>query len=264
LPEIAVGDITLHYEQAGERGSPVLLLTGLGGVGRSWGPQIALFARDHRVFAPDHRGAGSSTKARDGYSIERHADDIASFVSALELGPVHLVGLSTGGAIGQVLALDHRDTIATLTLASTWARGDAYFRRQMEARKRMLVDSGLRAGVEANALFLFSPEFHREHPDRIEAWVEASSSGSFNREIALARIDMVMAHDQLARLGGISCPVLIVVGKRDTCTPMYFSEELRSTIPAAEFATLEAGHFSCLEKPEEFHRCVAAFIDRHE
>jgi aminoacrylate hydrolase len=264
MPEVAVGDITLHYEEAGTAGSPVLLLTGLGGVGRSWGPQIGLFARDHRVFAPDHRGAGGSTPAATGYSIEQHAEDIASFVRALGCGPVHLVGLSTGGAIGQVMALDHRETIATLTLASTWGRGDAYFTRQMEARKRTLVDSGLRASVESNALFLFSAEFQRDHPDRIAAWAAAASAGPYHEEIALARIDMVVAHDQLARLGGIACPVRIVAGTADTCTPIYFARELRDAIPGAEFVTLDAGHFSCLEKPEEFHRCVQEFIARHE
>lgn len=264
MPEITVADVTLHYEQAGERGSPVLLLTGLGGVGRSWGPQLELFGRDHRVFAPDHRGAGRSTAAKDGYSIQRHAEDIASMVRALGCGPVHLVGLSTGGAIGQVMALDHKDTIATLTLASTWARVDAYFRRQMVARKRTLIDSGLRAGAEANALLLFSSEYQRNYPERIEKWVDVSSSGPYDQEIALARIDMVMAHDQLDRLGSVACPVLIVAGTRDGCTPMYFAEELRRAIPGSEFTTLEAGHFSCLEKPEDFHRCVAGFIARHE
>jgi aminoacrylate hydrolase len=264
LPDIAVNDITLHYEQTGEHGSPVLLLTGLGGVGKSWGPQLALFGRDHRVVAPDHRGTGASTAARDGYSIQRHAEDIAALVRGLGLGPVHLVGLSTGGAIGQVMALDHRDTIKTLTLCSTWARGDAYFHRQMGGRKRALVDSGLRFGTETNALFLFSPQFHREHPERIEAWVDTVVKGSFNQDIALARIDMVLAHDQLDRIGGITCPVLIVAGKSDQCTPMYLAEELHHAIPRSEFATLDAGHFSCLEKPEDFHRVVAAFITAHE
>jgi aminoacrylate hydrolase len=264
MPEVAVGDITLHYEEAGAGGSTVLLLTGLGGVGRSWGPQLELFASDHRVFAPDHRGAGASTHAPAGYSIKQHAKDISSFVRTLGCGPVHLVGLSTGGAIGQVLALDYPDTIATLTLASTWARTDAYFRRQMEARKRTLIDSGVRAGAESNAILLFSAEFQRENPDRIAGWVDASSAGTYNEQIALARIDMVIAHDQLDRLGGIACPVLIVSGSRDGCTPPYFSQELRHAISGAELTTLEAGHFSCLEKPPEFHRCISEFINRHE
>jgi aminoacrylate hydrolase len=264
LPEIAVGDITLHYEQAGERGSPVLLLTGLGGVGRSWGPQIEFFGRDHRVFAPDHRGAGRSTPAKNGYAIERHAEDMAGLVRGLGCGPVHVVGLSTGGAIGQVMALDHKDTVATLTLASTWARVDAYFRRQMVGRKRTLVDSGLRAGAESNALVLFSANYQRNFPDRVEKWVDVTSSGDYHQDIALARIDMVLAHDQLDRIGAIACPVLIVAGTGDGCTPMYFAEELHRTIPGSEFTTLDAGHFSCLEKPEEFHRSVAEFISRHE
>lgn len=264
MPEIALDDITVHYEMQGDHGSPVVLLTGLGGVGRSWGAQIDFFARDHRVVAPDHRGTGGSTRAREGYTIEQHARDLAALIARLDLGPVHLVGLSTGGAIAQVMALEHAASVQTVTLASTWARVDPYFRRQFEGRKRILTDCGQRTGVELNSLFVFSPEFHREHPDRIAAWVEASSSGPHDLEIALARIDMILAHDRLASLSAITIPVLIATGRRDFCTPPYFSEEIARAIPHAERAFFDAGHFLHAEQPQEFHRQVGAFIARHE
>jgi aminoacrylate hydrolase len=264
MPELALGDVTVHYEARGESGTPVVLIAGLGGLGRSWGSQIELFARDHRVVAPDHRGTGGSTRATDGYSIEQHAQDVAGLLARLGLAPAHVVGLSTGGAIGQVLALDHPHAVRTLTLASTWARVDAYFRRQFEGRKRILNDSGQRFGVEMNSLFLFSPPFHRAHPERIEAWIEASSAGPPDLGIALARIDMILAHDRLDQLGAIACPVLVVAGTRDFCTPPYFAEEIAGAIPGAQLIMLEAGHFSYAEKPDDFHQHVASFIARHD
>jgi pimeloyl-ACP methyl ester carboxylesterase len=45
---------------------------------------------------------------------------------------------------------------------------------------------------------------------------------------------------------------------------MYLAEELHRAIPRSELATLDAGHFSCLEKPEDFHRIVSGFIAAHE
>lgn len=264
MPQIDLDDITVQYEMQGERGSPLVLLAGLGGVGRSWGAQIEMFARRHRVVAPDHRGTGGSTRAPAGYTIEQHARDLAALIERLELGPVHLVGISTGGTIAQVMALEHPGLLRTITLASTWARKDAFFERQMQGRMRALTGNGLRAAVELNSLFLFSPEFHRERPDAVAAWIEASSSGEYDQAIALARIEMVLRHDRLADLGAIALPVLIVTGRRDFCTPPYFSEEIASAIPHAERVSLDAGHFLYLERPGEFHREVDTFIGRNE
>lgn len=264
MPEIALDDVSVHYELQGDRGSPVVLLAGLGGVGRSWGPQIGLFARDHVVVAPDHRGTGGSTRAKTGYTIAQHALDLVGLIRGLDLGPVHLVGLSTGGAIAQILALEHPQVLRTITLASTWARADAYFRRQFEGRKSILRSAGLRLGVEMNSLFLYSPEYHRAHPERVQAWIDGTSAAPYDEAIAIARIDMILAHDTLDRLGAIRCPTLVAAGMRDFCTPSYFSEELARAIPGAELAILEGGHFNYAEHPEAFHAHVGAFIQRHD
>jgi pimeloyl-ACP methyl ester carboxylesterase len=77
-----------------------------------------------------------------------------------------------------------------------------------------------------------------------------------------ARIDMVLAHDELDRLGGVRHPTLVLVGDRDGCTPPYFSEELASAIPDAEPRVLEGGHLIYKEAPEVFHAEVTQFISR--
>lgn len=264
MPEIALDDITIHYELQGDRGTPVVLLAGLGGVGRSWGPQVGLFAREHVVVAPDHRGTGGSTRTRDGYTIAQHARDLVALIERLDLGPVHLVGLSTGGAIAQTIALESPNVLRTMTLASTWARVDAYFRRQFEGRKAILRSSGLRLGVEMNSLFLYSPEYHHTQPDRIQAWIDATAAAPYDEAIAIARIDMILAHDTLDRLGAIRVPTLVAGGTRDFCTPLYFSEELARAIPGAELEILEGGHFNYAERPEEFFARVGGFIARHD
>src|SRR5215469_14685979 len=129
MPSVMSGDASIHYETMGA-GSPVLLLAGLGGVGRSWGPQAELLARNHLVILPDHRGTGQSTMTTQGQTIAQHAADMAALIRHVDAGPIHVVGSSTGGAIGQVLALDHAELIRTAAITSSWARTDAYFRAQ--------------------------------------------------------------------------------------------------------------------------------------
>jgi aminoacrylate hydrolase len=100
MPRLNTHGISLYYELHGNPANPpVLLLTGL-------------------VIVPDHRGTGQSTHAADGYTTEQLADDMASLIEHLSLGPVHVVGSSTGGAIAQYMALNHSHTVRSLTLSS--------------------------------------------------------------------------------------------------------------------------------------------------
>ncbi|HEX7892265.1 MAG TPA: alpha/beta fold hydrolase [Ramlibacter sp.] len=263
MPDVDSDGVSIHYELRGH-GSPVLLLAGLAGVAASWGPQLELFAAHHQVIAPDHRGTGASEHTARGMTIAQHAWDMARVIEAVGCGPVHVVGSSTGGAIAQWLAIRHRELLRSATIVSSIARADAFYRRQFEMRRRMLADSGLRASTEANALFLFDPRFMREHPERVQAWVDAASAGPFEPEIAFARIDMIVGHDAFEELPSITTPTLVLVGERDFCAPPHLSSELAERIPGAEFAVLDGGHFIFLEQPELLHDTVEAFIARHE
>jgi aminoacrylate hydrolase len=263
MPTILSDDVSIHYEIVGS-GSPVVLLAGLVGIGRAWGPQIELFAKNHLVILPDQRGTGQSEKTVRGQIIEQHAADVATLIRSLMLGPVHLIGSSTGGAIAQVLAIDHPELIRSAVIASSFARPDAFFRRQFVMRRRLIEDSGWPAAVEANALFLFDPVFHRQHPEGIAAWERMALAAPFDQDIAFARFDMLNAHDQLDRLSRVRCPVLVLVGNRDFCTPVYFSEEIANRTPGALLEEIEGGHFIFLERPENFHAHVERFIAQHE
>ena len=263
MPNVMSDGVSIHYDVKG-RGSPVLLLAGLAGVGASWGPQIELFAQGHQVIVPDHRGTGASEHTERDLTIVQHARDMARVIEAAGRGPVHVVGSSTGGAIAQLLAINHRELLRSATIVSSIARADAYYRRQFEMRRRMLTDSGLRASTEANALFLFDPKFMREHPEQVQAWVNAAAARTFEPEIGFARIDMIVGHDAFDDLPSISTPTLVLVGERDFCAPPYFSAELAERIPGAELILLDGGHFIFLEKPELLHRTIEAFIAKHE
>ena len=262
MPKAAVNGIEIHYEIEG-RGDPVMLLIGLPGVGGGWGPQIPLFAKDYLTIVPDQRGAGQSSRPDSGYTIEEHATDMAETLRSLGCGPAHIVGSSTGGVIGQIMALDHPDVVRTVTMGSAWAVPDDYFRHQFETRKRILQESDLRVYADASALFLFSPTYFRHHYDEIKKWCEVAASGSSDPGIMAKRIDMILNYDPKGRLKDIKHPVLVLVGDHDACTPPYFSEELVNLIPGAEMAMLEGGHLIYRENPEGFHSRVVDFIRRH-
>jgi aminoacrylate hydrolase len=256
--------ISLHYELFGDRRKPaVLLLAGLGGAGASFGPQTARFAADHFVIVPDHRGTGQTTRSADGYTIAQHAADMASLVEHLDTGPVHVVGTSTGGAIAQLMALDHAHTVCSVTMASSFARADAYLRRQFALRRKLMAEADAQTIYSCYALFLFAPHYASSNPQAVQAWIDRAASHPLEREVALKRIDMIMAHDAMARLGAIRQPVLCLGGDHDLCTPFYLSEEIAQAIPGAELAVLPGGgHFIHYELEERFFDVISAFLAR--
>lgn len=262
MPTVQMTDAEIYYEVSGS-GSPVLLIAGLAGTGATWGPQKALFAKKHTVIIPDHRGTGKSTHTPKGQSISQHAADFARIVEVLGAGPVHCVGSSTGGAITQALALEHPGLVKTATIASSWAKVDPFFRRQFAARGQMIASAGVTAATEMAALFLFDPRFQMTNEPVVQGWIEAASKGASAADIALARMDMILNHDRLADLGGISCPTMVIVGQSDFCTPPHLSEQMAAAIPGAEFVQLPGGHFFYMEHPEPFHNQVEAFLAKH-
>jgi aminoacrylate hydrolase len=258
-------DITLYYEIHGNVGNPpVLLISGLGGVGASWGSQTARFAEEHYVILPDQRGTGRTTRALEGHSTAQLADDMVALVEHLNVGAVHVIGASTGGAIAQHMALEHPQLVRSLTLSSTFARFDAYTRREFEVRRKQAAEWDRRDLLSSYSLFLFGPRYTRNHPDAVSAWIDHAASlpgHPEDREIGLQRIDMIAAHDTFGRLGEITQPTIVLCGQNNACTPLPLSEELAVAIPCATLTVFEeAGELIELEQPEKFFAEVSAFI----
>ena len=61
--------VELAYGTRGERGSPVLLVTGFGVPGRAWVHQVPALAEAHRVAWYDHRGCGDSVAPPGRYTM---------------------------------------------------------------------------------------------------------------------------------------------------------------------------------------------------
>ena len=260
--------ISQYYELHGNPANPpVLLVSGLGGTGKSWDTQIERFAAEHYVVVPDQRGTGQSTRTGEGHSTVQLATDIASLIEHLALGPAHVVGASTGAAIAQYLALNHPHTVHTVTLVASFARFDAFMRLAFDARRKMAAEWDRQALLAAYSLFLFSPKYTREQPDRVKAWTDraiAQPTQPLDQEISLKRIDMIGAHDALSRLGDVRQPTLVICGDNDFCTPLPLSQEIAAAIPGAELVVVpDCGHLIEYEKEDDFFEIVAGFIKRH-
>jgi aminoacrylate hydrolase len=261
MPQLKLRDgAELYYEKHG-KGPPLFLVPGLGGDGRFWGDNVAALAKDFTVVVHDHRGTGRSTLSRMTYSVGQMADDALQLIDGLGFGKVHWCGHSTGGAMGQVLAIEQPVRIDRLVLSSTWAKTDAFFRRLFEMRALMLKELGPAAYLKSSALALNMPAWVRDHDADLAA-AEAKADETIPLpEIVLSRIAAIVAHDRRADLQKVRAPTLAICARDDTVTPLYFTEELVRLIPGARaYVLADGGHAYPNVHGAEFRRVMTSFL----
>ncbi|MEK6709794.1 MAG: alpha/beta fold hydrolase [Nitrospinota bacterium] len=267
MPVVRSGGVDIDYEvvNPGGKGVPVFLITGLGGVRGVWGLQLEDFSRNRPLVLHDHRGTGKSAKPRGAYSVRLMAQDVAAIMDALKMPKAHFVGSSTGGAINQVLCIDHPGRVQTASIVSSWPRSDAFFLRQFTMRKRVLLEMGWEAYTRLSAVTLHSPRYFTDHFGEIEKKENEQIRNAPPAEVMAERIDCIIAHDEWDRLGRIRAPVLVLVARDDVTTPPYYSEQLARLIPGAQLRVFEdGGHFVYIARPKEFNAAVRDFIRRNE
>jgi aminoacrylate hydrolase len=261
MPHVKLRDgAELYYESRGA-GPALFLVAGLGGDGRFWDANVAGLAEHFTVIVHDHRGTGRSTLSRITYSVAQMADDALQLIDALGYDKVHWCGHSTGGAMGQVLAIEHPERIDRLVLSATWAKTDVFFRRLFEVRSMMLRELGPAAYMKGNALALNMPSWIRDHDADLDA-LEANANEAIPvPEIVLSRIAAIVAHDRRDQLQKLRSPTLAICARDDTVTPLYFTEELVRLIPGARAYILpDGGHMYPNVHGAEFRRVMTSFL----
>jgi pimeloyl-ACP methyl ester carboxylesterase len=93
---INIGELSLHYVQWGEQGTPIVCTHGLTANAFCFQALADVLACNHRVFAYDLRGRGDSDKPREGYSVPVHTNDLAVLIDTLALERPVLIGHSLG------------------------------------------------------------------------------------------------------------------------------------------------------------------------
>ncbi|MFF1634151.1 alpha/beta fold hydrolase [Leifsonia sp. NPDC058248] len=113
-----VGDVTLHYVEAGE-GPLVVLLHGFPAFWYSWNEQIAPLVRaGFRVVAPDLRGYNLSSKPGEftDYTADKPAADIRGLITALGSESATVVGHDWGGSVAWTLAMNSPEVVDRLVI----------------------------------------------------------------------------------------------------------------------------------------------------
>ena len=273
---VEVNGVELCAEPFGSAGDPaVLLVMGLGGSMLSWEDEFCerLAAGGRFAIRYDHRDTGRSVSYPAGeprYTGEDLVADAAGVLDAFGVARAHVVGISMGGAIAQVLALDHADHVASLTLIATSPGSGDDLPGMSGALRARFADPPPEpdwSDREAVVEYLVGEERAYAAPSR--PFEEAE-----RRELAGRIVDRatdiaasVKNHWLLdggaswrERLGEIAVPTLIVHGTEDPLFAIGHALVLEHEIPGARLLRVERmGH----ELPRAVWDVVVPAILRH-
>lgn len=255
-----IDGVSLAYEDSGS-GLPVLMIHGWGGCKAVWNPQMAPFARHHRVIAVDLPGCGDSGRPPGDrhYSPSACAAILWALLDALKIGEAVLLGQSMGTLIAQMMYLDHPARVKALVLNGALAGSPPAGVQAgpwVEVIQQEIVKLGIEGYLDRYIKHFFSPGFD---PALIKS--ATTECYKFAQHAALAYCRSVSGLSIRDRLGEIRAPTLLIVGSEDGRTPVEESERMNRSMPDAWLRIIKgAGHVANVEQPGEFNRAVLSFI----
>lgn len=250
-----------NYFLEGPAKAPVVVFAhALGATLRLWDAQAAALAGTYRVLRYDARGHGESEVPRGPYTLGQLADDLRELLESLGIFEIHLVGLSMGGCVGMTFALVHPDVVKGLVLCDTTACYGPEARPRWDERIRVAETQGMTEPlIEKTMEIWFTPEFRRDHKDRVDR-VRAMLRHTDPRGY-IASVQAIADVDLRERIRVIRCPTLVVVGEKDPGTGPAMARVMHERIASSRLLVLPgAMHCSVMESADAFNRALLEFL----
>jgi pimeloyl-ACP methyl ester carboxylesterase len=271
--QIRSNGIALEAEMGGAAdGAPVLMIMGLGMQLTAWPTPLldALHATGMRTIVFDNRDTGLSTgfdewgranlfKAgmqygfglpiRTPYTLADMAADALGLLDALGIPHAHMVGVSMGGMIAQLLAARAPERVATVSLIMTTSGARHLPGPTPQARLAMLSrprGRDIEALVDHGAGVLRAIASPAYPPDEttLRARVAQAARRAYRPQGLARQLVAIMASgDRSAIVRGISRPALVLHGRADPLVPAACGADLAQKIPGARLELIDGmGH----------------------
>jgi proline iminopeptidase len=276
MPKATVGRLAIDYELRGPAdGAPLLAIMGLGMPAAAWPPELIerLASRGARVITYDNRDTGGSTKFAGvrtvplpvamlraalrrpvpaPYSLHEMADDAAGLLEALGIARAHIVGVSMGGMIAQLVAAKHPQRAASLTsiMSSTgnpsprvaWGKPKALRAVLSRAKDPNDLQSVVER-LEHVYGVIGSPAAGRDRAEfrqHLERIARRGLDTAASRRHLLA---VLAAGDRREWLARITAPTLVLHGRLDPLVPPAAGAETARCIAGARLVLIDGmGH----------------------
>jgi pimeloyl-ACP methyl ester carboxylesterase len=271
MPEITLPQGTIHYRDTGE-GPPVVFLHGLLVDGEVWRKVTPLLQGTARSIVPDlplgsHRIALNADADLSPASVARLVGDL---LAALDLQDVTLVGNDTGGAISQLVALDHGERVGRLVLTNCDCFDVFPPKEFVPMVKAARVPGALYAAMQpmraakARRMPMAYGALAHEIPDEVTgAWIQPFLDDADIRRDAVAfmrAIDKATMREASERLPSLAIPSLVVWGQEDRFFAPELGERLAAALGARHVPVTGARTFVSEDAPDALAGFIREFV----
>ncbi|HEY4428330.1 MAG TPA: alpha/beta hydrolase [Solirubrobacteraceae bacterium] len=271
MNEVRLSQGTIRYRELGA-GEPIVLVHGLLANGELWRDVAPRLARDFRVIVPDWPLGSQELPLSPGADLSPPglAQLIADFLAALELENVTLVGNDTGGALCQLVAVEHPERLARLVLTPC----DAYENflppafRPLQALARVpgavfALVQAMRPAAARRMPLSYGWLMKRGDDALTAGWLApARADARIRTEIAsiLRGISSEYTLAAARRFGEFTKPVLIAWAPEDRFFKLHYAERLADAFPDARLELIEDSYsFVPIDQPERTAELIARF-----
>jgi pimeloyl-ACP methyl ester carboxylesterase len=267
MPRVQVGDLEIEYETFGDpSGAPLLLVMGLAYQMIEWDERVCELLADRGFWVTrfDNRDVGLSTKmAQLGnadllgafagnavplYTLDDMADDAAGLLDVLGVRAAHVVGVSMGGMIAQLIAIRHPDRVLSLTSIMSTVGGPAVVQPEDEVLlalvtppgetrdERIEHSVGLRRLINGKGLPFDEDDARRRATRALDR--SYCPEGALRQFLAIAA-----APDRAPALRRLRMPALVIHGEDDPLVPVDNGRQTAAALPGArELIIPSMGH----------------------
>lgn len=250
---------SIYFETLGESGDWVTLINGHTRTIRDFKMfSKKLVASGFRVLLADNRGAGE-TLTRFPFTLEDIADDIHDIWDELNIDQSHVLGISMGGMIAQIIASEYPSKVSSLILISSSAN-DSYLTDIASSDWGSTQES-----IEKKLSNYFANDFYNKNKLLVKSMAKVmlkKQSGGFDEGAYLQR--QAINESNLTRIQeGIKCPTLVLHGKEDAIIKVEAAVDLEMKIAHSRALIFDGiGHLLLAEKPKETYlSCIEFFLD---
>ncbi len=257
--QLPTADGEIHYVEAGT-GEPVLLIHGGHGAWVHWIANIDALAQHRRVLALDLPGFGHSYDPGRRLDLSGYGAVVGSFIAALGLCNVALVGFSFGALVATTIASNQPDTVKSLMLINPAGLGE----RSPEARaiperlSALAREQGMHAGVAGSL-----EAFMLHDVDHISEALIELIAGCVTRTRYATRSLSLQPH-LIPMLEQVSQRTMVMIGAEDPYQKHEFAQrraEINRVLGGACVRVVnDAAHWLQYERPGFFNRALLKFI----
>lgn len=246
---------TIFFHDDGS-GFPIVWIHGFPLSSAVFAPQTRI--QSYRHIRPDLRGFGATPPPEGEMSMADYARDVVAVLDRLNIERAVVAGLSMGGYVAMQILRDAAHRVAALLLLDTRETPDS--REGREGRLASARD--VAANGTKNVIESMIPSMVVREPlrDVVRHIMQSASPAG----VIAALKAMAARPDSTETLRRSDAPALVIVGERDTLTPVTDGERMVSLMKAAELAPIaNAAHLANFEAPAQVNDLIPAFLARY-